>query len=86
MSTTQALTAKDGSLYLGEAILLVRYPAGDCDTINWPNPNRGNLACALFDACEMGELPSDCRAVTLPDGTSFEIESEMPESEPYQWH
>jgi hypothetical protein len=69
------LIANDGSLYLApEKILLVRYPEGDCDSINWPFQSKKdveNLESALFDAREMGDVPSDTRAVTLPDGGFF---------------
>lgn len=82
------LKAKPGSwgkqdLYLpindpengNEVILLVRYPEGDCDCINWPfeGKDRRNLASALFDEYEMGFLKE--RTVLLPDGTEFNIDS-----------
>jgi hypothetical protein len=69
-------------------LLLCVYPAGDCDTIPFPPPASGHgaeywtaerwtsaLACALFDAREMGNLPADCRAVNLPNGSVFEIDA-----------
>lgn len=86
------LTAKDGYLYLGEHILIRCYPAGDCDTINWPfghrayaggpatetriKHDRENLAVALYDAYETGLLSE--RTVALPDGTAFNIDNNMP--------
>ena len=68
------LIAHDGSLRLNlESILLVRYPEGDCDSINWPFKGKDaeNLESALFDAREMGDVPSDTRFVVLPDGGTF---------------
>lgn len=50
------------------ALLIVRYRAGDIDTIEWPNPNMQNLVSALFDAREIGRL-SNVSEVELPDGT-----------------
>jgi hypothetical protein len=57
-----------------DRILLVRYPEGDCDTINWPFKSKKdaeNLESALFDEREMGNVPSDTRFVMLPDGGTF---------------
>lgn len=59
-----------------DPILMVRYDAGDCDTIKWPRPNRQNLARALYDAREMGIIP-DGSLVLLPDGTEFNIDKEV---------
>jgi hypothetical protein len=65
----------EGTLYLApERILLVRYPEGDCDSIPWPfqrKKDAENLESALFDAREMGDVPSDTRFVKLPDGGTF---------------
>ena len=65
----------DGSLRLNlESILLVRYPEGDCDSIPWPFHSKDDLEhleSALFDAREMGDVPSDTRFVKLPDGATF---------------
>jgi hypothetical protein len=76
------LEARDGSwgikdLYLGEDILLVQYGGGDCDTIQWPfGVNcRANLAAALFDAYEMGDIKE--RQVLLPDGEVFDIDANL---------
>ena len=75
------LEARPGSwgrrdLYLNDSILLVRYAAGDCDSINWPFGERDaeNLRSALFDAYEVGEL--ETRTVLLPDGSKFAIDGE----------
>ncbi len=58
----------------GNMLLVVRYPEGDCDTINWPFQSKKdaeNLECALFDYREMGIVPADTRAIMLPDGGTF---------------
>ena len=72
------LNAEDGNLRFpeskGNVLLVVRYPEGDCDTINWPFKSKKdaeNLEMALFDYREMGYVPSDTRFVMLPDGGSF---------------
>ena len=72
------LHTQDGFLRLNEGgydrIVLVRYPEGDCDTINWPFKGKRdaeNLESALFDEREMGTIPSDTRFVKLPDGGTF---------------
>lgn len=49
-------------------ILLIRYPEGDCDTIEWPNPDRENLHTCLFNDRECGTIQDE--EVLLPDGTS----------------
>jgi len=77
------LTERDGRLLLPSGrLLLVVYPAGDCDVLPWPRPASGYWEpakwasaahVALFDAREMGELPPDCREVLLPDGSTFAI-------------
>lgn len=78
---TTKLMLKDNNpnLFLNEdRILLVRYPAGDCDTIPFPFTNeedRHNLASALFDEYEFGEITE--RTVLLPDGTEFNIEDNL---------
>lgn len=75
------LTTKDGRLYAEDKLLLCVYPAGDCDTIPWPNLfDEGDywneekwtqaLTGALYDAREMGYVP-DVHEVELPDGTKF---------------
>jgi len=72
------LTVHENTLYhdngTRERLLLVRYDEGDCDTINWPFKSKKdaeNLEHALFDDREMGNVPSDTRFVTLPDGGTF---------------
>ena len=69
----QALTVKDGWLWLGDRLLLVRYSGGDCDTIDWPlvAGKKRNLYSALYDMREMGELIGD--TVTLPNGTPYTL-------------
>lgn len=55
------------------AVLICRYSAGDCDSVNWPNPNIAVLRGALYDARETG-LIADVRSVLLPDGEEFFID------------
>ena len=58
----------------GNMLLVVRYPEGDCDSINWPFQSKkdaSNLENALFDEREMGNVPSDTRFVVLPCGGTF---------------
>ena len=59
-----------------DPILIFEYPSGDVDTIAWPKPNRKNLAGALYDARETGLIP-DVPTVILPDGTEFNIDTEL---------
>jgi len=71
------LTTKNGELYLNDEILIVR-KAGDCDTIRFPLitiEDRQNLASALFDEYEIGEI--DDRTVLLPDNTVFNIDENV---------
>jgi hypothetical protein len=71
------LTLKHGSLHLGDSMLLRMYAAGDCDRCAFPFANdrdRENLGCALFDQREMGNLPTGCDHVRLPDGSAFWID------------
>ena len=56
-----------------DAMLLCRYPAGDCDSASWPNPNIAALRGALFDARETG-LIRDGASVLLPNGEEFFID------------
>lgn len=98
MQTIQ-LIDKNGQLYFPQgglndnlkevadkpALLLVRYAAGDCDTVPWPlvpGPYNGTtveglaqrLACALYDERECNPFfPADAR-IALPDGTIFNID------------
>lgn len=77
------LIEKDGNLYYPAGsynsftsverpqepmILLCIYDAGDCDSIEWPNPNRENLLRCLFGDRECGIIGDE--EVLLPDGTS----------------
>jgi hypothetical protein len=76
------LTKDDnGNLWLHDDILIVKYPEGDCDTITFPfgKDDRKNLASALFDAYECGELNE--RIVLLPDNTQFNIDDPGQEPE-----
>lgn len=73
------LEAREGSwgkkdLYLDGRILLRVYPEGDCDSICWPmkKKDKDNLAAALFDEYEMGNLKE--RSVLLPNGQQFNID------------
>ena len=63
-------------LYKGDerCILLHRYQAGDCDLMKWPNYDADLLRCSLYDSRETGMIPRDCKTVTLPDGTEFNID------------
>jgi hypothetical protein len=59
------------------AMLLARYPEGDCDKAPWPMRDPADhyiLAAALYDARETGVLPPHASAVTLPDGHTFSID------------
>lgn len=81
MNADVKLVAKGESLFFPDSvrdnygepgpILLCRYDEGDCDTINWPDPNEDNLRSVLFDAVEMGYIHETDR-VLLPDGKHFE--------------
>lgn len=62
----------DGFIHINpDCILLKVHPEGDCDTIHATHPNLDNLAGALYDAREVGDLPPNCREVLLPDGKLF---------------
>lgn len=79
-ATAVRLTAEPGSfdeqeLYLGDDILLYRYPEGDCDCIQWPNPDKAKLASCLYGEFECGNLKT--RTVELPDGTTFDIDEHV---------
>ena len=76
--TTIRLIAKDGRLFYPDTvkdqygdpgpILLCIYDEGDCDAIEWPNPNRANLKRTLFDNREEGFFGDD-DFIELPDHT-----------------
>jgi hypothetical protein len=53
-------------------LLIKRYDAGDCDTIDADSPDMDNLKSALFDAREMGVIPAVSIAV-LPNGEEIEF-------------
>lgn len=57
-------------------MLLVEHDGGDHDTINWPLTKRQHLASALYGARETGLIP-DVTEVTLPDGSTFNIDMEV---------
>lgn len=76
------LEARPGSwgkqdLYLNGGILLRIYGAGDCDSIHWPfgENDRENLAAALYDEFEMGNIRH--RTVVLPNGSEFDIDANI---------
>jgi hypothetical protein len=62
-------------------LVLVVYPAGDCDTFKWPldtsyrslNRQHENIIHAMYDAREMGHIPSDTTHVALPDSTLLSL-------------
>ncbi len=73
----EKLIDRDGTLYLGDEVLLYIYPrtehsmGGDCDSIRWPNPNLTHLAACLYDEREMGNVKGN--VVELPDGSTLEF-------------
>ena len=74
------LRAVGGHLYLRDEdgkdqILIRRYNAGDCDTISWPDPDLKNLASALYDAFEKGQIKT--RLLFLPNGDTFNIDENL---------
>lgn len=71
------LQAREGVLYLGDDILIVRYEEGDCDTIKWPLVKPKHLALALFDEIECGNLDCPGYRVKLPDGMLFDIQEHL---------
>jgi hypothetical protein len=63
----------------GEPILLdiLRDHTGDVIVGKWPlksKKDKENLQTLLYGARETGQLPSDCEAVILPNGTTFRID------------
>jgi hypothetical protein len=58
--------------------LIVRYPAGDYDTLSAAAPDAAALRAALYDAREMGEIPADAAKVYLPNGRLFLIDEADP--------
>lgn len=61
----------DGCL---DPMLVYTYPSNDYDVVRWPDYNPEHLRGALYDAREMGLIPSECSEVELPDGKLFQIE------------
>lgn len=49
------ISNKDGFLYLGDMVLVVRHQDGDCDTIDAKNPNMDHLVSALYDAYQVSD-------------------------------
>lgn len=89
--TTIRLVDTDGTLYFPHGgldaysndskeiaqILIVRYEAGDCDSISWPleKTMRRKLASALYDERECNQFfPSDAE-IELPDGAPFDFDA-----------
>lgn len=87
---TVKLYEKDGRLHHGvdengdedDSLLLYLYPAGDCDTFDWPldttyrseEKQLEQIAACLFDSVETGYLPSNVERVgILPDGTRIDF-------------
>jgi hypothetical protein len=64
-----------------DVIVLYRYPAGDADTFRWPletscrteEKQREQIAVAMSDARECGDIAADIRTATLPDGSTIEL-------------
>lgn len=72
---TLKLEAYNGELVLpGGEMLMAINPAGDVSVPQWPDPDPQTLRNALYDAREMGAIPASLFAVTLPDGSDFEID------------
>jgi hypothetical protein len=75
------LDGSSGQLMHNRDVVLVRYPEGDCDTFDWPldtayRPREKQLeqiAEAMSDARECGDIPVSCKSVFLPDGTEIEL-------------
>jgi len=59
--TTYGYTS-DGERYVDKA-------GGDVDTVQWPDPDKGQLRSALYDLREQGYIPARDEMVRLPDGT-----------------
>lgn len=88
MSKTIKLLAIDGRLWFptGDwinpehpSLLIMRYPAGDNDTISWPleKNEKRNLASALYDERECNIDYNYETAILLPDGTVFNVDYEL---------
>lgn len=75
MNSPIKLTNDDGCLALNGVELLYRYPGGDIDVISYPRPNLKHLRSALFDAREMGFIPSNVDSVILPSGKVFPFDA-----------
>lgn len=61
--------------------VLVRYTEVDYDTFNWPldttyrtaEKQMEEIAHAMYDARETGDIPADTGVIVLPDGTRIEV-------------
>ena len=75
-STDEICDELMANFYSGDQTVMLIYchPDSGVDTINWPSPNVEHLRSCLFGCRETGLLPSNCRTVTLPDGTEFNID------------
>ena len=71
MKSPIKITNDGGCLSLNGDVLIYWYKGGDVDTIAWPHPNKVHLRAALYDAREMGGIPSNVDSVTLPSGKVF---------------
>lgn len=56
-------------------ILASRDETGEPFTVKWPEYDPRDLAIALYDARETGQIPSGTTTVLLPDGVEFEIDA-----------
>ena len=71
---------KEGDTEGPSSPLLFQHPGGDYDSIKWPDYDPTHLAGALYDAREQGLIP-DVSSVILPDGTTFDIDANLRESD-----
>lgn len=79
---------KDGRLCFLDSkkeihMVLLVYPAGDCDTFSWPLDTscrtvagqHDDIVRAMYDEREMGNIPASVTEVILPDDTVLELNS-----------
>lgn len=73
MQDTIHLLNEDNTLCImleGEPTPLVFFhPSGEVGTIEANRPDLGNVAAALYDEREQGNIPSTCNAARLPSGS-----------------
>ena len=74
MNSPIKLTNDDGCLSLNGGVLIYWHKGGDVDTIDYPRPNKTHLRAALYNAREMGWLPSNVDSVILPSGRVFSFD------------